>query len=919
MRDQPSGTVTFLFTDIEGSTRLWERHPAAMASALARHDALLRATVAGHGGCVFKTVGDAFCAAFHTASAGLAAAADVQRALRDEPWPADVPIRVRMGLHTGAAELRDDDYFGPPLNRVARLMSAGHGGQVLLSQATQELVRDGLPPGVALRDMGERRLKDLIRPEHVYQLVAPGLDDHFPPLKTLDARAHNLPVQSTSFVGREREIRDVERALASGRLVTLTGAGGAGKTRLALQVAAELVDEYADGVWLVELAAVADPRIVPQVAARALGVSDPGGASVDEALAVSLREKELLVVLDNCEHLIAACAALADLLVAAGPAVRVLATSREALRIPAEFLYRVPSLSAPEPGKPARLAALTQYEAVRLFIDRALATAPGFLVDNANAPALASICHRLDGIPLAIELAAARTRSLALQEIDARLEHRFALLTGGSRTAVARQQTLRALIDWSYELLSAPERALLARCSVFAGSFDLAAAEDVGAGDGIDVPQVCDLVASLVDKSLVLAEPHGETMRYGMLETIREYASDRLRERGEGKDCASRHLAHFLSLAESYAPRLDGPEAPSLLDRLETENRNFGAALAHAALGDAAAGLRLATALFLYWGVRGYVREGREWLARMLDARPAGASAGAAAALRALASLAWRQSDLAAAHAAYAQQLAMHRELDDRGGAAGALVDLGGVACEQGRLADARAYLEEALELQRALDNRQGIAGALSKLGSVALALGEHDIAQARHEEALALWRPTGNARLVGMTLGNLGLVALSRGDTVTARGHFEATLPLFRELGERQGEAITLQNLGSLACAEGDYATGVPQLEAALVVFRQISDRFGLAGTLDALASAAGARGDVLRAARLWGGAAQLHAALGIASVSDDASNRERAQVAARGRAANAMAFDQALEEGRTMALEALLDDAIVGRVAPE
>lgn len=477
----PTGTVTFLFTDIEGSTTHWDLYPEAMRPALARHDAILNAALAANQGHAFKKIGDAFCAVFETVPDAFQAALDAQRALHTEPWEGLPPggLRIRMALHTGAADLRDNDYFGPPLNRVARLLSIGHGGQILLSQVTYELVRDQLPQDVTLKDMGQRRLRDLQRPEHVYLALHPGLPADFPELKSLEHLSNNLPQQVTSFIGREQEMAEVKGLLARTRLLTLTGAGGAGKTRLSLQVAADLLQGGGDGVWFVELAALADPNLVPQTVAQALGVREEPGRTILDTLVDYLKSRKLLLLLDNCEHVLNATAQLADTILRACPDVQILATSREGLNIPGETTYRIPSLSLPDPEQTPTPENLSQCEAVRLFVERAQAAQPSFRVNPHNAPAVAQICHRLDGIPLAIELAAARVRALPIEQIAAGLDDRFRLLTGGSRTALPRQQTLRALIDWSYDLLSPEERTLLRRLSVFAGGWTLEAAEAV--------------------------------------------------------------------------------------------------------------------------------------------------------------------------------------------------------------------------------------------------------------------------------------------------------------------------------------------------------------------------------------------------------------------------------------------------------
>ena len=481
----PSGTVTFLFTDIEGSTQLWERHPDQMRVALARHDALLRQIGAQHQGYVFKTVGDAFMIAFNTPQDAIGASSAAQIQLQNEPWPEDTPIKVRMAIHTGAVESRDDDYFGQPLNRTARLLAIGHGGQTLLSRVTLDLCRETLANDLRLIDLGQHRLKDLGQLETVFQLVSPGLPDDFPPLRSLNNPdlPNNLPQLTTSLIGREKEVEEVKKLVDTNSLVTLTGSGGCGKTRLSVQVAAEMLDGEGDGVWLVELASLNDPALVPQAVANVLGVKEEAGKPLIQSLVEWLKKKQLLIVLDNCEHLLDECAKLADSIIRACHGIKILASSRESLGITGEQSYRVPSLETPDPKQSYTVERLSQYASAQLFLDRARMARPDFEITNANAPALVSLCHHLDGIPLAIELAAARVRSLSVEEINGRLQDRFRFLTGGSRTALPRQQTLRALIDWSYDLLSEKEKHLLNRLSVFAGGWTLEAAEVVCSDD----------------------------------------------------------------------------------------------------------------------------------------------------------------------------------------------------------------------------------------------------------------------------------------------------------------------------------------------------------------------------------------------------------------------------------------------------
>ena len=522
-----SGAVTFLFTDIEGSTRMWERLPEAMKPALARHDAILREAVATHGWRIVKTTGDGCHAAFASAADAIAAAADAQHALGAEAWESIHPetIRVRMGVYTGEAEARDGDYYGPALNRAARLMSVGHGGQILISAVTAELARDRLPTGLSLRDLGEHRLKDLVRPERIFQLAGAGLRVDFAPLKSLDLIPNNLPAQLTSFVGREAEIAEARRLLSATRLLTFTGSGGTGKTRLSLQVAAEALADFADGVWLVELAPLADPDRVAAAVAAVFDLRDQPGRTMLEQLQDYLRARQVLLILDNCEHLIAASARVADALVRACPKVKVLASSREALGLAGERIFHVPSLGVPEPK--AIVDAIARSEAVQLFVERATAAQPRFSLNAQNASAIGDICRRLDGIPLAIELAAARIRLFAPEQIAARLNDRFKLLTGGSRTALPRQQTLRALIDWSYDLLPDPEKALLRRLAVFAGGWTFEAAEAV-----CDSDDLLDALGHLVDKSLVAVDDCVGEARYVLLETVRQYAREKLFDAG---------------------------------------------------------------------------------------------------------------------------------------------------------------------------------------------------------------------------------------------------------------------------------------------------------------------------------------------------------------------------------------------------
>ncbi|MDQ2808275.1 MAG: tetratricopeptide repeat protein [Chloroflexota bacterium] len=952
MMDDAEPLITFLFTDIEGSTRLWEGHPQAMAVALARHDAILRAAIEGHGGTVFKTGGDAFYAAFATATDGVTAALAAQRALVAEAWGATGPLRVRMGLHTGLATIREGDYLGPTLNRVARIMAAGHGGQVLLSLSTQQAVRGALPPGVGLRDLGEQRLKDLIRPERVFQLVSAHLPATFPPLRSLEAFAHNLPLQLTSFVGRDRELAEVQRLLGTTRLLTLIGPGGTGKTRLSLQVAADLIDSCPDGVWLVELAALTNPALVAMGVAAAIGVREDPGVPLLTTLTRSLRGKNLLLLLDNCEHLIAACAELAETLLRTCPAVRILASSREALGIAGETTLRVPSLALPPPGTGALPTQppggfLLRYEAVRLFVERAQAVQAAFRLTPANAPAVLQICRRLDGIPLALELAAARVRLLPVEGIAARLDDRFRLLTGGSRTALPRQQTLRALIDWSYDLLGPQERVLLHRLAVFAGGWTLEAAEVVCAGGGLDSYEVLDNLQQLVNKSLVLVEEQDDQVRYHYQETIRQYARERLLETGEIAAVRSRHRDWYVRLAETTAPQLRSTGQATVLRRLRAEHDNLRAALEWCA-GDplgVGSGLRLAGALWRFWLLNDLWSEGRAWLETMLAAPDAPTYPAAhAQALFGLGSLTtdsptarryleesvalWRtlnnpvalaealdalaeetriQGLLPAAYSLAEEALALAQTTGDRSAIASALFQVGRTALEQGRPAEARARLEESLGVARSLGDERGVALALYHLGRITLAEDDYATARALFEESLRLNIAIGDSDTTAWLLNSLGEVARYTGDYPQAAVFYDQALVLHEQLGNGYGITATLHNLGCVAAHNGDSAEATRLFRAALRLAGETGRRVAVVWCLIGLGGVAGATGRPARAATLFAAAITLLAAIGTTLDPADQAPYERNRHAAEA-ALSPAAWAATWAAGATLPLDAAI-----------
>lgn len=867
----PTGTITFLFTDIEGNTKLWETHPEAMQAAVARHDVLLQEAIVKSGGYLVKSTGDGVVAAFHTAADALHAALSAQQVLTREVWPPAIHLLVRMGLHTGTAELRGGDYFGPALNRAARLMASGYGGQVLLSEAAQELCRDVLPDSAGLRHLGEHRLKDLTRPETVYQLLHPDLPDNFAALRTINNIPNNLPQQVTSFIGQEQTIASVTARLHKTRLLTLTGSGGSGKTRLALQVAADVLDEYPDGAWLIEFAPLSDPALVPQTVASVLGVKEQAGQTVPQTLTEHLKNKRLLLLLDNCEHLLSACAQFTASVLRSCPHVRVLVTSREPSGIAGEATFRVPSLSLPDPKQAwsATPASLNHYEAVRLFIERAQSVKNDFTVTNANAPALAQLCHQLDGIPLALELAAARVRSLSVEDINTRLDGRFRLLTGGDRAALPRQQTLRALVDWSYDLLTNPEKALLHRLSVFAGGWTLSAAESVCGLAPLD--DVLDLLTSLVDKSLVQVEEsggNGSATRYRMLETLKQYAAEKRDAAHETPHLKNRHRDYFVHLAEDAEPKLKGPEQAAWLSYLECEHDNLRAALDWCAVtGENEVGLRLAGALWWFWMVRGYLTEGREQLSRALSqvkSLPDWCSSASAKALNGAGHLAKFQGDYGAARSLAEEGLSIYRGLDDKEGVAAVLINLGLIAHEEGDLAMARALYEECLFLNRELQNKRGIAASLTNLGTVASDQGDYGAARTLAEEGLVLYREVEDKQGVASSLINLGLIAQEQGDYKAAQQLNEECLVICRELQNKRGIAGALMNLGNGAFHQSDTATAQSRYEDCLVLYRELGDKRGVASALINLGNGAYGQNDHHKARSLYEESLVIHRELG-------------------------------------------------------
>ena len=828
MAELPTGTVTFLFTDVEGSTRLWEDDREGMRLGLARHDEILRATIESHGGYVFTTAGDSFAVAFGGASDGARAALEAQLALGAERWGTAEPLRVRMAVHSGTAELRDGDYFGPALNRAARLLAAAHGLQILISGAAAELVQDHLPEETRLVDLGEHQLRDLTRPERVFQLAHRDLRLEFPPLRTLKAVHRNVPDQLTSFVGRAEELRVVEKMLAESRLVSLVGPGGSGKTRLAIQTAAEVLDRHPDGAFFVDLAPLADPEAVALAAAQALGLGDRSGLLPADAVVEYLRDREALLILDNAEHLLPAAADLSEKLLKECLKVRLLVTSREPLGVSGEAVWPVPPMTLHETDDLSQLAG---SDAVRLFVERAEKVSPEFEFTEENAAPVGAICRRLDGMPLAIELAAARARLLSPAEIAERLDDRFRLLVSKSRTTVARHQTLRAAIDWSYRLLTDEEQALFARLSVFTGGLTMEAADEVCPNGEVEADQILDLLASLVDKSLLLpGEGTGGSTRYRLLETLREYAQERLEESEDAKEFRRRHVAYFLELARQAGHELHGSAQAVWLNLLDDEHDNFRSAVAWALKsGKPEIVLQMAVSVWWFWMLRSHMTEGRRWVERGLDAtsQPTENRAGA---LHAAGNLAFWQGDHGAATTMLQASLDLHRQLENRAGEGFAHLGLGIVAWGDGDLDRSADLLWVASDVLDQEEEAWGAVRARTYMAWVGMMRDDPD-SKKRAEASLAEAQALGDRYHINVNTLTLGVLAHKQGDLEQAQALYQKGLASCREIGDQMGEAYLHGWLGVLARHRGNLPQAREHLRRAEDLFRR--DSYAIVGSI--------------------------------------------------------------------------------------
>ncbi|MDQ2906032.1 MAG: tetratricopeptide repeat protein [Chloroflexota bacterium] len=912
MQQLPTGTVTFLFTDIEGSTTRWENYPEAMRIAVAQHDRLFYSLMEAHGGIIFKTVGDAFYVVFITATKALAAAIAAQRALAKEIWPQEVgSLRVRMAIHTGVAEQRGNDYFGQPLNRVARILSAGHGGQLLLSLIAQKLVQDNLPEGVALSDLGEHRLKDIQHAEHIFQATIMDLPFTFPALKTLDCQPNNLPTQMTPFIGRQRELKAIVKLFLQEkvRLLTLIGPGGTGKTRLGLQVAAEVADYFPKGVFFIELAISHDTDSVLTAISQVLGIRETGNKPLIERLKDTLNG-QVLLLLDNFEQVIEASPLIMHLLVSC-PELKVLVTSRAALALTGEQEYHVGPLTLPDSKFHSDLVELEQYESIALFVQQAKAAKPDFQLNQANALAIIEICKRLDGLPLAIELAAARAKLLPPQALLKRLEHHLRLLKDEKRDRTERQQTLRGAIAWSYDLLNDDEKTMFAQLAIFTGGCMLDAIEEVCLGEDI-ASDPLDLLTSLIDKSLLRQheQENGEP-RFGMLHTIRDFALEQLAETGNEETLHRRHFDYYLRCAEEAAPALTGIEQRYWLERLEYEHDNLLAALWWGSTqAEVETGSRLAGALWRFWLMRGYLHEGRHWLEKFLDA--AGTDIARLRLLEGASILACRQKDYERAETLADEALVLSRVLGNQEAIASASTTLAEIAHVRGENEHATALFEESLKIQRVLGNIRGTASLLNNLGKVALQHEQPQRAMALFEESLMLLRKVGDELAQATVLNNLGEIERRCGNSERAYSLYEESLLLSRKLKYIWGIAASLTNLAATARHQGDYQHALDHYKESLTLFHEMGDIFGVALCFEGLAEIAYALNQPEHATRLIAVAELLRQAIVATTLQFDPAAHINTINALRS-ALGSDTFEIMWRTGQTRSIDQAIADALI------
>ena len=835
MANIPSGSVTFLFSDVKGSTKLAQLYLDKLPAMLKRHNEIMQESLDSHGGLVFRIVGDAFCCAFEKAGDAVRAAVAAQMMLNSEKWDEAV-ISVRMGIHSGIAEWNGRDYVGQlTLARAERVMSTADGGQILISKDAYENITASefdelLSPAhgeISFLDLGERRLKDLIQPVRIYQINASGLRTDFPQLNTLDVRPNNLPVQISNFIGREQDIKFIKESLRRSPMVTITGSGGSGKTRLALQTGAELCDEFEAGVWLIELAQLSDADLILQSISHTFNLKEQAGQKPEDVLITFLKDKAILLIFDTCEHVIDSIARLTEKLLRNCSKLKIISTSREALKISGEVIHKLASLTTPVPEKESTLESISQFEAVKLFIDRALTVDANFQVDNDNAPALAEICCRLDGIPLAIELAAARVQILTLQKINERLSDRFKLLTGGKRTVLPRQQTLRAMIDWSYDLLNENEKLLFHRLSVFSGGWTIESAEEICSDEIIESYDVIDILTGLLEKSLVTTKEDSNVIRFNMLESIRQYAMEKA---GNEKEISQKHLNYFKNIVDSNDLQFGKKDMFIWIKKLDAEMGNIRKAIQWGMEHEIESVHEITNFLTEYWQAKGFFREGFQTCKKLLELDEDAEPIQKANALHNISTMLYSLANLAESEKYADEALSIYRETDDRTGIVNCLNILGVVSnMNSDRSEEAFDYLHRALEISRELNNKNVLANTLYNLSYTTKVRNEIEKLKEYRYEALSLYREIGHTYKVAIMLASLGILERNRKNPEKAREFTEESLSILREIGDKYLESINLINLACINMDQNDVLNALKMFDDSI----NISAKHGYTGNI--------------------------------------------------------------------------------------
>lgn len=959
MYKKPEGNVTFLFTDIEGSTKLAQKDSANYVLAHERHNDILSEIFESNNGFVFQIVGDAYCCAFENSSDAIKAAVETQIRLSSEDW-GRMEIKVRMGIHSGMAEWSGSDYMGYlTLARTSRLMSTAHGNQILISGDVYDNFRDDpdhfREERISFRDFGERRLKDLITPMRIFQVVSERLQSEFPPIRTLDARPNNIPVQLTSFIGRDREIPEIKDLLGRSRLVTLLGTGGTGKTRLSIQVGADLIDDFPHGVFLVELAPVTDPFWIPETVLNSLKIKEEKGRSIQDTLISFLSDKEMLMIIDNCEHLINECTHFCQLLLVNCPKLKIIATSREALNCHGEQIYRVPALPVPDPAMMDTAEQLSQYSSVRLFIERSLSVNPDFRVNNENAPALAEICSRLDGIPLAIELAAARTKSMSVEKIHERLSDSFRLLTGGIRTALPRQQTLKNLIDWSYNLLSDSEKLLFARLSVFNGSWSLEAAEDICSDENIAGDEVFDLMCQLAEKSVINYDDNGE--RYKMLETIRQYGAEKLEASGTAEILNKKYYDHYFRFSSVNYDRIRGNSQIESMNIYDAEINNINKVLSGLMnLPDKLYGLRFIYNVFVYWEYKGDFTSMTKWndtSLKYIDQLPDDFKSD----FLYLSGFVNKSNGNYKEAERYLEESLIYRlRIANKAKIAQSLWLMGEIANIKGNFMKARANFERCIEIRKEIKNKTGITSVMNSLANIFIYQKNYEKARSLMLENLALLRDSNEKRPIAITLYNLALVenelaGNDPGEYGKLNEYLEESLLIFRELGNnmniayiyilyglteekfgnpekarilindglslmrkanyRYGIGNALYNLAGIELNLRNYEQSKSLTRECLSIKLEFQDKRTIGSCFSRLSRIAESQSDNVKSVLLFASSQRINEDLGLILTDDEMQSNDEFYSRQRSTLGNDV-FSELMEKGRTLTLEQAAEIAL-------